>query len=454
MLSPDRNTPGWLWGVCGAAVVGAVVVAWLLPGGAGSAQAGTWQAAQPGVVREGFLIREGRSEPREFDVRKCLVKPEELVALSVPREGIKALDRPVFVPAAGQSVRPDELVLGLKIGKEVRCYPLRILAWHGVVNDDLSPQRQGGDGTEASPPGERRLTPGPSPSGRGENGTVASPPGPLSQPGRAARASGAERGGERPASLRVTVSFDPVANAGVAIEAGKLTFGVSGRAYSGEGLVCDRETGSLWSFLRGKALSGPAAGARPKRLLLERMTFAAWCEQHAKTLVLSEDTGHDRPYEDEPYTHALIKTDGKTVVDYWREDSVFIAPLPKPLDLGKFRAKELVLGVDVGGVTRAYPLSELAVAGGPVQEQVGGQSLKITYDPRRHYAAVAGGGDTFSVVCFWGAWRATHPETTVYEAPRKGPGRRRTHRCRTASPPWPPSPRTSSPALRAVRSRS
>ena len=180
MLSPDRDTPGWLWGVCGAAIVGAVVVAWLLPAGAGQAKAGTWQAAQPGIVREGFLIREGASEPREFDVRKCLVKPEELLALSVPREGIAALDRPVFVPAsAAQSVRPDELVLGLKIGKEVRCYQLRILAWHGVVNDEY-----GG----ASPPA-------PLPAGEGR-------------------------------TTRVVVSFDPLANAGVAVEAGKMTFGV------------------------------------------------------------------------------------------------------------------------------------------------------------------------------------------------------------------------------------
>ena len=187
-------------------------------------------------------------------------------------------------------------------------------------------------------------------------------------------------------------------------------------------MLYDRQAGNLWSFLRGKALAGPAAGMRLKRLPLERMTFAAWRQQHGKTLVLHEDTGFDRPYDEDPYAHALIGGDGKTAVDYWREETAFIAPLPKPLDLGKFRAKELVLGVDVGGVTRAYPLSELAVAGAPVQEQIAAQTVKVTYDPRGHYAGIAGGADVFSTVCFWGAWRATHPDTTVYEAPRKGPG--------------------------------
>ena len=382
-MHPDRNTPGWLWGVCGAMIVAAVVVAWLLPAGAGQAKAGM-QTAQPGVVRDGFLIREGAAEPREFDVHKCLVKPEELVALPVARGGIPAITHPVFVPAAAaQSVRPEELVLGLKIGNEARCYPLRILVWHGVVEDAYG----------TYPPG----------------GKAPNPPAPFP----------AGAGGERPSSLRVVVSFDPLANAGMAVEAGKMSLSVAGRAYGGEGLVCDGQ--NLWSLLRGKALAGPLAGTKLKRLPLERMTFAAWRQQHAKTLVLHEDTGFDRPYDEDPYAHALIG-DAKTPVDYWREEGAFIAPLPKPLDLGKFRAKELVLGVDVGGVTRAYPLAELVVAGAAVEEQIGTQTVKVTYDPRAHWAAATGGTGVFSTVCFWGVWRATHPDTTLYEAPRKKPG--------------------------------
>ena len=55
-----------------------------------------------------------------------------------PRDGIPAIDQPVFV--AGNSarfLRDDDLVVSFSEGGETRAYPLRILVWHEIVNDTV-----------------------------------------------------------------------------------------------------------------------------------------------------------------------------------------------------------------------------------------------------------------------------------------------------------------------------
>ena len=371
LLAPDRNVPGWIWAVSGAAVVAAVVVAWLVGPVATEGASRDQKAARPlarlGVVQDGFLVRHDSPLVREFDVHRCAVDPQRIVALIPARDAVPSLDRPAFATAGeGASVKADELVFGVKIGGEAHCYPLRLLAWHVVVNDKI-------------------------------------------------------------AGKPVAVAFDPISNAGVAVlvDAGAdgrpLQFGVSGRAYMGEGLLFDRQTNSLWSMLRGSALAGPMTGTKLRRLHVDRMTFARWRGQHAKTAVLQEDTGFDRPYEDDPYAQAVMSA-GADPVNYWREQDALIAPLPKGVPLGKYGDKELVLGVEAGGTTKAYPLSEIVRAGNSLKDQVGGVDLQVKYDAHGHYAtATAASGDVWTVVCFWGAWRAAHPTGQVYEAPRQAP---------------------------------
>ena len=51
------------------------------------------------------------------------------------------LENPTFVTAAGATyLSDDELVLGLSYAGEDRAYPLRLMAWHHIVNDAVGPR--------------------------------------------------------------------------------------------------------------------------------------------------------------------------------------------------------------------------------------------------------------------------------------------------------------------------
>jgi Protein of unknown function (DUF3179) len=52
------------------------------------------------------------------------------------KDGIPALDRPRFLPAAEVGfLRPREPVIALTLAGNARAYPLQILTWHEIVND-------------------------------------------------------------------------------------------------------------------------------------------------------------------------------------------------------------------------------------------------------------------------------------------------------------------------------
>lgn len=77
---------------------------------------------------------------------------------------------------------------------------------------------------------------------------------------------------------------------------------------------------------------------------------------------------------------------------------------------------DLVLGVVVGGEARAYPASELARAGGSVEERFRGRAVRIAYDSDRQLFDVDAPSEVEVVEGFWFAWAAFHPETSVYTA--------------------------------------
>lgn len=50
-----------------------------------------------------------------------------------------ALDNPVFINASDATfLEDDELVMGLEWNGEARAYPVRMLVYHHIINDDVS----------------------------------------------------------------------------------------------------------------------------------------------------------------------------------------------------------------------------------------------------------------------------------------------------------------------------
>ncbi len=172
---------------------------------------------------------------------------EEIRSGGPPPDGIPPIDDPVFesVGAAGEWLEPQDPVLVVDVDGAARAYPLAILTFHEIVNDVVA--------------GEPLLV------------TYC----PLCNSG---------------------LVFDPVVDGEV------LDFGTSGRLWRSNLVMYDRATRSLWSQFTGEAIVGERLGTRLERLPMQMVAFSEYAERWHDGQVLSRDTGHDRPYGQNPYT--------------------------------------------------------------------------------------------------------------------------------------------------------
>ena len=57
----------------------------------------------------------------------------------LPRDAIRPVYAPKFIPAADAPLLPDELVIGVEIQGEARAYPIETLNLREMVNDRIGP---------------------------------------------------------------------------------------------------------------------------------------------------------------------------------------------------------------------------------------------------------------------------------------------------------------------------
>jgi len=188
-----------------------------------------------------------------FDLAGSLVPAEQIHPGGPPRDGIPSIDRPRFVAAAQADYLADsDRVLGLAQGGQAKAYPVAIMNWHEVVND--------------------------------QTGKVA-----------------------------IAVTYCPLCGTGVAFmpetRGRTLSFGVSGLLYNSDVLLYDRETESLWSQLLMQAVAGPLKGESLTAVPLVHTSWRAWRTEHPDTLVLSTETGFVRDYGRDPYTGYADRSD-------------------------------------------------------------------------------------------------------------------------------------------------
>lgn len=180
-----------------------------------------------------------------------------------------------------------------------------------------------------------------------------------------------------------------------------LTFGVSGRLYKSNVLIYDHQTDSLWSQMKETAIAGPMAGRKLKKLPAERTTWKHWLKNHPQTTVLSTDTGYNRDYNTDPYE------------GYYRAPEIMFPIGDVRTDLA---AKEMVLGVEVNGVAKAYPLSQLARKSGMLKDKIGENPVKVVLSKEGQVIKVLDhqARTIPAIFAYWFAWQAFYPDTEVY----------------------------------------
>lgn len=204
--------------------------------------------------------------------------------------------------------------------------------------------------------------------------------------------------------LAIAVTYCPLCGTAMVFERQQgertLSFGVSGLLYQSDVLMYDRQTVSLWSQLASKAVAGPLKGRTLRWLPSEHMTWEAWRRRHPQGLVLSTDTGHRRDYAGTPY-------------EGYEDTERTMFPVPRHRN--ELSNKEWIAGIVFEGRANAYRVHSLP-DGQWVDDTVGGTAIRVRYSRRdRHFAAklAADESPVPSVLAYWFAWQAFHPDTEL-----------------------------------------
>ncbi len=183
----------------------------------------------------------------------------------------------------------------------------------------------------------------------------------------------------------VLITYCPLCRSGVVYERvldGRvLNFGNTNALLQSDLVMFDRQTNSYWFQTGGEAVVGPLTGARLTVLPSVTVRWENWLEEHPDTLVLSSDTGFERPYHDDPFAGLAGAIEANRRTPFPVDSEILQDP--------RLPATELVVGVEVDGTARAYPITAhvtLAVndvvAGQPVVVFIDAQALfGVAFDP-------------------------------------------------------------------------
>jgi hypothetical protein len=137
-------------------------------------------------------------------------------------------------------------------------------------------------------------------------------------------------------------------------------------------LMRDRETGSWWQQVTGRAIAGELAGSTLELMPNDELTFATWKAEssHEHSLVLAPVAGHgDKDYDKK-----------------WEEETAKY-PVPLTFPGHGLKDRDVILGIEMSGQARAFPLAKVLdaklledkIAGTPVALVTGpdGASVRI-----------------------------------------------------------------------------
>jgi len=185
-------------------------------------------------------------EPWKTDFENRTVDIDDVVSGGPPKDGIPAIDDPKFVGVreADQWLENREPVAVVRVGEVAKAYPLQILMWHEIVNDEV---------------------------------------------------------GETP----VSVTFCPLCNTTLAFDRRfdewVFDFGTTGRLRHSDLIMYDRQTETWWQQATGEGIIGRYAGRNLTLVPAPVMSWADVKEQLPQVRVLSRDTGYSRSYGQNPY---------------------------------------------------------------------------------------------------------------------------------------------------------
>jgi len=161
------------------------------------------------------------------------------------KDGIPSIDNPQFTTLAKATFLTDEaLIVGMRVGDEIRAYPHPILDWHEIVNDKIQ-------------------------------------------------------------STSFALTYCPLTGSALGwnrvIDGRETTFGVSGLLYNTNLIPYDRASNSNWSQMRNQCVNGQLIGRSAEIFQVVETTWKSWKQLFPQSTVMSINTGFSRPYGSYPY---------------------------------------------------------------------------------------------------------------------------------------------------------
>jgi hypothetical protein len=224
------------------------------------------------------------------------------------KDGIQSIDQPAFesIESAEKWLDAREPVIVFSSGAKSKAYPLQILIYHEIVNDQLGDEK-------------------------------------------------------------ISITYCPLCNAAMIFSRWHkgllLDFGTTGKVYTSNLVMYDRQSESWWLQFTGESVVGDYSGDSLKLLPSQIVSFKHFKDAHPLGEVLSNKTGFNKKYGINPYA----QYDSRVVPIAWFYRKPFDNRLP---------VMERVLGVVDGDNVLAFPFSYLSTK--PiVQTKVGGLDVLV-----------------------------------------------------------------------------
>jgi hypothetical protein len=200
--------------------------------------------SRPDSARVARLV--GRGGDWKTDFSKISVPPEEIASGGPPKDGIPAIDNPSFesLDQADEWLEASDPLMVVEHDGLVKAYPLRILIWHEIVNDEV---------------------------------------------------------GGRP----LTITYCPLCNTALVFERAVgdlvLDFGTTGSLRHSDLVMYDRQTETWWQQATGEAIVGQLLGTLLDYYPANTLAWETVKELYPNARVLSRQTGYGRSYGQNPY---------------------------------------------------------------------------------------------------------------------------------------------------------
>jgi hypothetical protein len=195
---------------------------------------------------DGLALARFSTSDWKTDFSRHTVPFDQIIGGGPERDGIPPLDFPRFTTTqdAGIWLGGEEPVIALELNGDARAYPLQILLWHEIVNDDVG-------------------------------------------------------------GVPVAVTFCPLCNSAIVFDRrlGSVVydFGNSGTLRYSDLIMWDRQTESWWQQFTGEAIIGSLAGKRLRFVPASIVSFSDFEAAYPGAKVLSRGTGFNKDYRRNPY---------------------------------------------------------------------------------------------------------------------------------------------------------